>query len=352
MKKILSAVLLTMLLSGCSLLPTNSQTTEKAPASTEFATPLSANEGSVAGSTVKYSLAYDKDKWITETPKTGSPAEYSFTHVDGDVYSMIIAERLTFSLDALKELALNNAKSIAPDAKIILEETRKVNGVDVLAMKIEGTTSGIPFIYYGYYYTGKMTSLQVVTYTSQELFPQYEEELTKFLSGLKIDESTIMTAEETLTATEKAPLTAGLVEGSQMPYSIKYNPEKWTVKNSASEEVSEYFFSHVDGDVYGMVIPERIQADAAGIKKVALANAKAAAPDAKITAEETRKVNGKDLLVLQLTGTVQGIKFQYYGYYYAGKSGVIQFISYTSPELFKQYEKDITDLLNGLAVTE
>jgi hypothetical protein len=351
MKKIIASILITTLLTGCSLSLGNIQGSDNSGKTTEEKSTSVDAGSSVTGSKVKYTLAYDDQKWMEETIDEESPAEYSFAHVDGDVYAMVIAERLTFGLDSLKKIALENAQSLDPNAKITMEEKRKVNGVEVLAMQIEGTMDGIGFIYYGYYFTGKLTSIQLVTYTNTDLFAQYEDELTEFLNGLQVDSSTILSELE-LQENEEINITDGLAEGSTLDYKINYDPQKWSIENGKASDEYEYFFSHADGDVYAMVIPERLTVDKENMKKLALENAKTAAPDAKITFEETRKVNGKDMTVLKIAGTIEGIKFQYYGYYYTGKTVTIQFLAYTTTDLFDQYEKDLTDLLNSLEVTE
>lgn len=348
MKKILVTILAVTLLAGCGIIQESTQT-ENIQGLTENSIQSPTSEDIVTGSKVNYSVTYNKDKWILQTSEKGSDSEYVFTHVDGDVEAQIIPERLNLSISSLKKIALDNAKDVAPDAKITFEETRKVNGVDVLAMKMEGTIDGIAFIYYGYYFTGKNASIQFITYTGTNLFTEYEDDFTELLNGLKIDESLVgeISANETPLSTEDE-----VIAGAKVKYQIKYNPEKWIIENSEPGDTAEYYFTHMDGDVYGMVIPERLQIDASGMKKIALSNAKEAAPDAAIIFEETRKVNGKDLMVLQITGTIEGIKFHYYGYYYTGKSGTIQLLMYTSDNLFDEYKQEMEELLNGLTVEE
>ena len=85
-------------------------------------------------------------------------------------------------------------------------------------------------------------------------------------------------------------------------------------------------------------------------REIALENAKAAAPDVKVLFEETRNINKKDVLCMKFNGTVRGIPLTYYGYYYGGKQGAIQLLSFTGTDLFEKYEKDMTDLLNGLEI--
>ena len=134
-----------------------------------------------AGST---RLSYDPTRW-TQEPSTDR-TKMTFQHADGDGYALVIRERLQMSLDALKEIALNNAMQAAPDAKIVFEEPRVVNGTKVLCLVIEGTTSGIAFTYYGYYYSGKSGIVQIVTYTGQNLFEEYKPDFEDFLNGFEV----------------------------------------------------------------------------------------------------------------------------------------------------------------------
>ena len=134
-----------------------------------------------AGST---RLSYDPTRWTPE-PSTDR-SRMTFQHTDGDGYALVIRERLQMSLDALKDIALNNAIQAAPDAKIVFEESRVVNGAPVLCLIIEGTTSGIAFTYYGYYYSGKSGIVQIVTYTGQNLFEEYKPDFENFLNGFEV----------------------------------------------------------------------------------------------------------------------------------------------------------------------
>jgi hypothetical protein len=53
-----------------------------------------------------------------------------------------------------------------------------------------------------------------------------------------------------------------------------------------------------------------------------------------------------------MEGTIQGIKFVYLGYYYSDKHGSIQFITYTSKNLLKDYRADMETLLNGFVLCD
>ena len=50
---------------------------------------------------------------------------------------------------------------------------------------------------------------------------------------------------------------------------------------------------------------------------------------------------------MQMDGTIQGIKFTYYGYYFSSPNGTIQLLTYTSSNLLNEYKKEFEDFLNG-----
>jgi hypothetical protein len=134
----------------------------------------------------KVSVWFDPSKWTqTESDKTGRTL---FRHVDGDVYALLLYERIGMTLEAIKAIALKNAKEAAPDAKVIYEEKRKVNGKEILCMRIAGAMEGINFIYNAYYYADKAGTIQLLTYTSENLFQEYEPAMTEFLNGLVVAE--------------------------------------------------------------------------------------------------------------------------------------------------------------------
>lgn len=130
-----------------------------------------------------FELWYDPEKWSTNSGLKSGAAEFSLKHSSGDAYAMAIVERIGMPQSSLRKIALDNAKSSAPDAKIVLEEERTVNGVKVHVMQIEGTIQGIPFKYYGYYWTGKAGTLQLITFTSQNLFDDVAADFTDLLNG-------------------------------------------------------------------------------------------------------------------------------------------------------------------------
>ncbi len=133
-----------------------------------------------------YSLWLNPSKWIILEKNLNQVAEYSFCHANGDAYAMLIFERTRIPIDSLEQIVLQNAINAAPDARITLSENRTVNGRNVRFVIIEGTISGISFIYNYYLYSGKF-SAQVITFTSRELYDEYKEDFQEFLNGFAAD---------------------------------------------------------------------------------------------------------------------------------------------------------------------
>ena len=133
---------------------------------------------------VKAAVYFDPQKWKLEKPEAGGRME--LMHQDGEAFAMVISERLQLNLNNLRSIVLSNAKQAAPDAKIVGQEKRIVNGREVLFMRLRGTIEGIPFTYMGYYFTGKEGTIQVITYTSENLLSEYQQDFEELLNGLTL----------------------------------------------------------------------------------------------------------------------------------------------------------------------
>lgn len=156
-----------------------------APSIKRYRKPANARK-LVKGKRVKYGIWYDENKWFLSNQKNSPSAEYEFANKEGDMYALVIPERLEIPLETLKNIALQNAQNADPNAKIVFEEKRVVNDTEVLCVQIEATIQGIPFKYFNYYYTGKEGTIQVMTYTGQSLFEEYRQDMENFLNGFVV----------------------------------------------------------------------------------------------------------------------------------------------------------------------
>jgi hypothetical protein len=135
---------------------------------------------------IKNNSAYwiNTDKWSFRKAKDNTEAEHEFKLKGKDLYGMALTEGIEISLKSLADIAFSNAQGAAPDAKIVRQEYRLVNGKKVIYMEINGTIQSIKFTYLGYYYSDASGSTQLITYTATNLVDKYKSEINDFLNGL------------------------------------------------------------------------------------------------------------------------------------------------------------------------
>jgi len=154
------------------------------------------------------------------------------------------------------------------------------------------------------------------------------------------------------------PLTAAkALKGRREKYSVWYDDAKWkpspvSSNQYPSESTPEFQFNHASGDAVALVIYERFLIPGETARDAAMDTLRKAAPDIRIVQEENRIVNGKQVLCLRTEGTIGQIPTDFFCYYYAGKSGFIQFVTYAKQELFEKNKKEMQEILNGLDVIE
>jgi len=128
------------------------------------------------------------------------------------------------------------------------------------------------------------------------------------------------------------------------------NTNKWSFKKATGNTEAEYELELKGNDLYGMVITEAIDIPVESLTDIVLTNAKSAAPDIEITEREYRYVNGNKVIYMVMSGTMQGIKVTFLGYYYSDASGSTQLLTYTGSNLVGKHKTEITDFLNGLSL--
>jgi hypothetical protein len=140
-------------------------------------TPLKSTKGA-------FEIWFDEAKW--SAPKTDEGGRIHLKLKSGDAYVLIVSEEIGVPTASLKDLALENAKSVGSDFSLLAEETRMVNARELTSLKFNTTIKGILLTYYGYYYGGKEGAIQVICFTGQNLFGKYERDFTELLDGFVI----------------------------------------------------------------------------------------------------------------------------------------------------------------------
>ena len=96
---------------------------------------------------------------------------------------MVISEAVQIKSEELVKIAIENARSVAPDIRVVSKEYRTVNGNEIIHMIMRGTIQSIDFTYVGYYHSNELGSTQFLTYTGTNLLPKYEKLIYSLLNG-------------------------------------------------------------------------------------------------------------------------------------------------------------------------
>ena len=150
----------------------------------------------------------------------------------------------------------------------------------------------------------------------------------------------------------KSKTASFLVKSKRINIGCWIDPKVWKFTSAETPSAAEFEFDHVNGSLYGLIISENLDIPTESLANLAVNNAREAAPDIKVTAKEYRIVNGTKVLMLRMAGTIEDIRFSYYGYYYAADGGAMQFLVYTSDTFMDENIDTVEQLLNGLVVFE
>lgn len=138
-----------------------------------------------------------------------------------------------------------------------------------------------------------------------------------------------------------------LVKSKKLNVGVWIAPKAWSFTGQTDNEAAEFEFEARGKDLYAMAITESLEIPLTSFKMIALENAKGAAPDIRILQEEYRQVNGQQVLFLEMTGTIQGIKVTYLGYYYSNENGSVQLLTYTGASMIEKFRDEMEAFLNG-----
>lgn len=139
-----------------------------------------------------------------------------------------------------------------------------------------------------------------------------------------------------------------LVKSKRIDIGCWIDPKIWKFRSSSGHDAAEFEIDHVDGSMYALIITENLDVPTESLGNLAVQNARSAAPDLKVTAQEYRIVNGTKVLMLRMTGTIEDIRFAYFGYYVAGDGGATQFLVYAAEDFMEENMDEAESLLNGL----
>src|SRR5260370_28240044 len=122
----------------------------------------------------------------------------------------------------------------------------------------------------------------------------------------------------------KPPAAKTRIKTSVDDFALWIDETKW--KQYKSDTPGILKFSHVNGEALAAVVTDHIGIPTDVMREAALENAKRGDPNARITFEEKRIVNGRQVLAVEISLTIQWVPAKMLGYYHTGSSGNIQVI--------------------------
>ena len=75
-------------------------------------------------------------------------------------------------------------------------------------------------------------------------------------------------------------------------------------------------------------------------------------PNAKVVKQEKRKINGNDVIYMEMLSSAKGLEFKLFGVYHSNESGSTQLVVFTLKDLEKDYNEQIQGLLAGFDVVK
>jgi|GEM_PF-258333 len=147
------------------------------------------NNTKAQGSTgYNYFVNYDTNNWEHIPAESINPlADLAFINQTQEAYTMIMAEKGSITLQQLKAAALFNMSQAAQNIEIESESIKKVNGKEMLNLKISCDIQGDRYKYNNYYYSGNWGILQLIAFTRAQDYNKNEKAIEKMVSGLHVE---------------------------------------------------------------------------------------------------------------------------------------------------------------------
>ena len=150
-------------------------------------------------------------------------------------------------------------------------------------------------------------------------------------------------------AAVQRPRTAtATLDTSRGGFRVWYNPANWRPTPATADGRVE--FRQTNGQGVVVVIPEGTPLPLVALRTAAVENARRSAPDARIVAEQTRRIGNRDVLLLQINATLTtgNQAVTYFGHYFGDPKGSIQVVGAVDQREFERLRPLILEFLDGL----
>jgi Trypsin-like peptidase domain/ABC-type uncharacterized transport system len=155
----------------------------------------------------KLSYWMDLGKWSETNPiKSGVPQQFVMMRGQALAGVMIELDPSAKPIDEMRARVMKEARADMPDAQIISQEERIVNGLPTLVMQIEGTSANGPIVFFVQLYTGPEGSVRTSAYTDRRNLEIFKTELDAAMSGLEKPKDPSLTSASVLSSWTRTTL--------------------------------------------------------------------------------------------------------------------------------------------------
>ena len=135
-----------------------------------------------------YELAYDPEVWRRVPPGTlNAEAEHALVGDNNGMFMIAIAEEGEIGTENLVKVARQHMRAVAEQPIELLElDYRTVNGVPVAYASHRVRISGMDIVWMAIYHSGPAGSLQVATWTTENLYAKKKDRMQTLLDNVFI----------------------------------------------------------------------------------------------------------------------------------------------------------------------
>jgi hypothetical protein len=120
-----------------------------------------------------------------------------------------------------------------------------------------------------------------------------------------------------------------------------------------SSEPGAIRFNHVNKHVLGWMLADKTGGiRTSAMKDMALRTSRRVDRNARISREERRIVNGREVLHLEIILTENSVPIRFAGYYHGGLKSNLQVVAYCAAAEFEGYQKEVNEFINGIEIRE
>ncbi len=120
-----------------------------------------------------------------------------------------------------------------------------------------------------------------------------------------------------------------------------------------SREPGAIRYNHINKHVLGWMLADKTGGiRTSAMKDMALRNAQRVDPRVRLTLDDRRMVNGREVLHVEYLPTQNSVPIRFTGYYHGGLKSNLQVVAYCVAAEFETYQKDVGEFINGIEIRE